>query len=513
MEVVIAIDSSTTASKAVAFSLDGSVRAIGRAPIQMSSPHPSWREQDAAEWWATTARALRDVSTRLSELGDEPVAIGITHQRETFVLLDASGLPVRKAILWMDSRSGAQVRSLGSPEVHAISGKPPSTTPSFYKLAWLAEHEPALLRRAHRIADVHAALSLAMTDRFVTSSASADPTGLVDHRTGEWSDRLMELASVRRDQLPEIVQPGTVIGGLSGAAAEQTGLPSGLPVVAGGGDGQCAGLGSGVVGTGRAYLSLGTSIALGTHADEVDPSPSFRVMASPLGRGRTLDAFIASGSYSVAWFRRSFPMVAADISAEESDPFELAIDRADGRMRGLMFVPHLSGAATPYWDDRLRGAFVGVSDDHTAAEFYRAVLEGLAYEIRMLCDGFERAGSPVETIAVTGGGTESHRWLRIIADVTGRPLTTARTTETTALGAGILAAAAVRFDGDIRSAADAMTAIERTILPDPARAEHATELFAIFGKIARALTPIHIEASAIDPDRAVAPSSENRVSA
>ncbi|GAB2569673.1 xylulokinase [Leucobacter ruminantium] len=498
MEVVIAVDSSTTASKAVAFSLDGAVRAIGRAPISLSAPRTGWREQDPTEWWSTTAAALREVSTRLRERGDETLAVGITHQRESFACLDEENDPVRPAILWLDGRPGEQVRSLGTPEVHDLSGKPPSTTPSFYKLAWLAENEPEALDRTARIADVHAYLSLAMTGRFATSSASADPTGLVDHRSGRWSERLLELASVRIEQLPEIVSPGSPIGGLLPETAELTGLPVGLPIIAGGGDGQCAGLGSGIVAPGQAYLSLGTSIALGTHSERVDPSPSYRVMASPLGHGHTLDAFIASGSYSVSWFRKSFALPADDTAGHrDEDPFELAVERSEGRMQSLMFVPHLSGGATPYWDDRMRGAFVGISDDHTAAEFYRAVLEGLAFEIRLLCDGFEHAGSPIEGIAVTGGGTASDRWLQIISDVTGRPLELACTTEATALGAAILAAAATRFDGDIEAAAAAMTRPERRVEPHPDRAERYAEIFPLYATVAPALASFDSGAAAL----------------
>lgn len=494
MEVVIAVDSSTTASKAVAFSLDGAVRAIGRAPIELSSPGAGRYEQDPAEWWTATALALREVGDALRAQGDEPVALGITHQRESFACLDASGRAVRPAILWLDGRSGEQVRALGTPEVHELSGKPPSTTPSFYKLAWMAQHEPELLRGAVRVADVHAYLSLVTTGRFATSIVSADPTGLVDHRTGTWSERLLSLASVRVEQLPEIVPPGAPLGGLLPEAAEATGLPVGLPVIAGGGDGQCAGLGAGVTAPGRAYLSLGTSIVLGAHSEQPDPSGSYRILASPLGHGRTIEAFIASGAISVSWARRAFPVQVED---DGGDPFELSVDRAADRMRALMFVPHLSGSATPYWDERARGAFVGIDDGHTAAEFYRAVLEGLAFEIRLLCSGLETTGNPISSIAVMGGGTVSERWLQIIADILGRPLVLSRTPEATALGAAVLAAAAVRFDGDTTAAAARMTGSERTIEPDPSRTAHYSAIYALYTALAPALAPFHAEAAAL----------------
>lgn len=498
MDVVVAIDCSTTASKAIAFSFDGSVRAVGRCPIQLDSPRVGWYEQDAREWWTATADALRQVTETLHELGDEPVALGITHQRESFVCLGADDAPTRPAILWLDARSGEQVRSIGTEEVHRLSGKPPSTTPSFYKLAWLAEHEPARLADAARISDVHAFLALHLAGRFVTSTASADSTGLVDTATGAWSARLLELASVREAQLPELVAPGSLIGGLDARASETTGLPEGLPVIAGAGDGQCGGLGAGVTETGEAYLSLGTSIVLGARADHPSASLAYRILSNPSGDGNTLEAFVASGAISVSWFRKAFPGLA---SSGEENAYELALDRSADRMRTLMFVPHLSGSSTPYWDERGRGAFVGIDDGHTEDEFYRAVLEGLAFEIRLLCVGLESAGSPIDEVTVMGGGTVSDGWMQIIADVLGRPLRIPTTPEATALGAAILAAAHVRFSGDASAAAEQMSHTARTVTPSPERARRYAELYSVYTEITPALSTFHRRAAALGGGR------------
>ena len=171
--VVLAVDCSTTAAKAVAYDETGVAVAQAARSLVTDQPQASWHEQDATAWWTATREALADVVGLLA--GTTTVgAVCLTHQRETFVCVDANGTPVRPAILWLDGRAHAEIAELGSPRVHALSGKPPDTTPALYKLAWLSRHEPATLRTAARIADVHANLAHELTGRWATSHASAD---------------------------------------------------------------------------------------------------------------------------------------------------------------------------------------------------------------------------------------------------------------------------------------------------------------------------------------------------
>ncbi|WP_285727579.1 xylulokinase [Psychromicrobium xiongbiense] len=486
MDAVIAVDASTTGSKAVAFDAQGNVLAIGRRTIDRDSPQATWHEQDALQWWASTAAAIREVTETLAAQGHTPVALGITHQRESFVCLDAEYRPLRPAILWLDARSGDEVRRLGTPRVHELSGKPPSTTPSFYKLAWLARYEPEVMAATAHIAEVHACLSYRLTGEFATSTASADPMGLMDVRTGDWSEELLALVGVSRNQLPRLVAPGQLIGTVHDDASRLTGLPTGLPVVAGGGDGQCAGLGAGVVRSGKAYLSLGTSITLGCYADSVAVSRGWRVLASPLGHGVTTEAFIATGALSVSWFRKAFPQVAVE---GDVDVYDTALETCHGS--GLYFLPYLSGSATPYWDDKSRGAFVGVNESHDWVDFYRSVLEGLAFETQLLLEQLESASDPITDVVVMGGGAASGRWLQILADVTGRPLRVSTTTEATALGAGILAAAYCGLvPGGVEAAAAAMAHTEQVFVPRDAQMEAYAQRFSVYRTIYGALKPV-----------------------
>ena len=449
--VVVALDASTTAAKAIAFDAAGAVVGSARSPLETSSPRPGWQEQDAESWWIAACASLRRLTATVDPA--RLAAIAITHQRETFVCLDAEGRPLRPAILWLDSRPTAQVQKLGSDEIHRISGRPPSTTTSLYELAWLSEHEPALLARTTTVADVHAFLVHRLSGRWVTSWASADPLGLVDLRTFEYSEPLLALAGLELGQLPELAPPGSHIGKVSVEAAVETGLPAGLPIVAGAGDGQCAALGAAVVGPGEVSLNLGTSVTLAMHADELRTARPFRTVASAIAGRWLLEAALASGTHSIEWFRKRVlrdPSPAA-LAQAEADAAEVPAGA-----EGLLFLPYLVRAETPYWDPAARGAWVGLRDHHGLGHLYRALLEGIALEQALLLSMFEaETGIAAASIRAMGGGVRSSLWTRILTGVFEAPVSVPRSHDATALGAAILAAAALGLDGETDTAATA----------------------------------------------------------
>ncbi len=485
--VVLALDSSTTATKAIAFDLEGRAVVEARREYPRHTPRPGWQEQDAEDWWRAAADAIREVTSKLQPTGRKILSLCMTHQRESFVLLDEHDRPIRPAVLWLDTRAGEQIARVGSDQVHALSGKPPSTTPSLYKLIWLAEHEPQAMRTARRVVEVHAYLTHKLTGQWVTSWATADPMAVLDMSSFTYSDALLALTGLTREQMAELRPPGSIMATVSDAAAVDLGLPRDLPVVAGAGDGQSAGLGANVTTASRAYLSLGTSMTMGIHSDQYLHSRAFRTLSSPIAGGYTLEALLSSGGLCIAWFRdRLSGMDPAD-GPIEPRLNDLAANVPPGA-RGVQFLPYLTSAETPYWDANARGAFVGFSDTHGVPELYRAVLEGLALEERLTLKRVERAtGVAVERLVVMGGGTKSALFNQILADALQRPIDVCAEPETTCLGAAILGAAAVGADGvtDVRATAHRMSRISHTIEPQP----HLKRLYKKAARAHRALYP------------------------
>ncbi|MCU1474472.1 FGGY family carbohydrate kinase [Amnibacterium sp.] len=482
---VIGVDCSTTAVKAIAFDADGQPLAEGRALLARAAPSPGWAEQSAVDWWEATCTALRSLTSSLTDLrAGPPQGIAITHQRESFVCLDGSGKEVRPAILWLDTRAGDQIARFGTPEIHAISGKPPSTTPSLYKLIWLGENEPETLAATAMVADTHAYLVWRLTGRWATSAASADPMSLLDMSSFTWSDRLLDLAGLSSGRVPDLVAPGSVMSTVSPEASAQTGLPVGLPVVAGGGDGQCAGLGAAALEPNHAYLSLGTSLTIGVQSGEYSVSPNYRTLASPVAGSYTLEALVASGMLSLAWLREQVRGLPDSVEGVETLTRMARTSRPGSR--GLLFLPYLTSAETPYWDSTARAAFVGLGDYHDLGDMAHAVYEGLALESRLLLDAIEtERGTPITRVTAMGGGSRSSTLLSIFADVLARDISVASEVETAALGAAMLAAFGVGLagQGDLREIAARMSRTVETVAPGVENQQLYGDLFAVYRTI------------------------------
>lgn len=257
--LVIAVDSSTTSTKAIIVDSAGEVLGEGRADVVMSTPRVDFYEQDPREWWSITNTAIGEAISGLSDQDKARVTHACcTIQRQSFALVDEAGEPLRPGILWLDGRAAEQVRRLGNESLHILSGFQPDVTPSFYKIAWLKDHEPEVLQKATKVVGVHAYLVHAMTGQWIDSRGTADSLGLFDMAQQEWSDKLLDLAGLRRDQVCDLVDPVEVIAPINADITKAWGLEQEVSLVAACGDGQAAALGAGAIGPDEAYLNMGT---------------------------------------------------------------------------------------------------------------------------------------------------------------------------------------------------------------------------------------------------------------
>lgn len=480
--LVIGIDCSTTACKAMAWDPKGNAVSEGRSAHTLIQPRAKWYEQNAEDWWRGTVEAVQATLKEVDVARLE--ALCITHQRETFVPVDGQGRPLRTAILWLDERSHAQVQHLaqviGQDRFHQITGKPLTPNPSITKIAWCVQHEPDFVAKTHKLLDVHAYLVYKLTGVYRTSRASADPMGLVDMRVHDWSLDLITELGLRVEQFPELCRPGEVIGRVSEPAARLTGLPTGLPVVAGAGDGQCAGLGVNATRGGRASLNLGTAVVSGLVSDDYVVDRAFRTLYAPVDGYYFLETVIHGGTFTINWLVQHFGCGHVDggenLSAEEE--LEIQAEKIPPGSQGLMLVPYWSHAMTPYWDPAASGITIGWTGIHGVAHFFRAILEGIAYEQRLVGDAMmEAVGKTLQEYVVLGGGSRSDLWCQVLADVTGVPVARSGDAEATCLGAGIMAAAAVGWYPDPVRAAQSMTSTRGQFLPDPANHSFYGQLF------------------------------------
>lgn len=488
-DLVLGLDCSTTAAKAVVWTLDGTSMAVGRSAYRHSAPHPGWGEQDPVDWWNATVEAIGFACRQIDP--SRLAAISITHQRETFVCLDKDGHALRPAMLWLDTRAGDQVERFGSDHMHEVTGKPPNTATSWYKLAWLAEHETRCLEGTDRVADVHSYLVHRLTGEWRTSYGSVDPLGVVDLRTFGLSKDLIEKVGLRVEQFPELCSPGDVLGVLRADVADRLGLNPGLKVVAGLGDGQSAGLGVGITQPGEAYLNLGTGIVSGSFSATYETDRSFRTMTGGVPGTYILETFFGGGTYNLNWFIDQFSGIGDKPYGLDLLPEQILESAAAGLPTGadgLLALPYLTGVLTPYWDSSARGVLFGLTGRHSKAHMYRAMLEGLAMEQRLSTTGAEAASAmPIGRFLVMGGGARSPLWCQIMADVLGRPVDVAREPEATCLGAGILAAFGAGIFTSVQEAAAAMTGTGKRYVPNSEQSAKYDRIYDLYKDIYPAL--------------------------
>ncbi len=486
-ELVIGIDSSTTATKAIAWDRTGAPVAEGRAAIPLAQPRPRYFEQNSEDWWRSTSLALRELMSKVESAHIAGVAI--SNQRETFGLFAERGEPIRSAIVWLDERAIDQMRrfgaSFGAEKIHAISGKPVDITPCLYRMVWLRENEPHLLDRAAYIAEVHGYLCFRLTGRWTTSTASADPMGVLDMEQLAWSQEILAAANVPIDKMLSLVRPGAFIGTVTEASADATGLPAGTPVFAAGGDGQCAGTGVDFLRPGRAYINLGTAVVSGTYSERYTFDAAFRTETAVADRGYILETCLRSGTFLLDWLTREILGIDPQRELETLIALEAEASASPVGANGVMLVPYWEGCMTPYWDSAARGVIAGLSGSTRRGDLYRALLEGVALEQAMASRRLQTAsGQTIDHYVAVGGGAASDPWMQILADAVGVPVHRSTSKEASSLGAAI---AAARGCGWFRSFAEASAAmagaVVRTFEPRPNEKAAYAELAEIYGQL------------------------------
>ncbi len=312
------------------------------------------------------------------------------------------------------------------------------------------------------VADVHSYLVNRLTGEWTTSYGSLDPLGVLDLERFQVDAGLVDRLGLAASHFATPHPPGALMGKIRPEIAEALGLVPGLPVVAGLGDGQAAGLGVGITRPGEAYLNLGTGIVSGTFSASYRTDRAFRTMTGGIPGSYLLETFFGGGTYNINWFVEKFSDIGTrpfglDLSPERI--LQAAAADLPAGADGLIALPYLSGVLTPYWDSNARGVLFGLTARHGKAHLYRAVLEGLALEQRLSTLGAEAVlGTRTGMFRLMGGGSRSPLWCQIIADVLDRPVEIAREAEATCLGAGMLAAAGAGLFDSIEEAAANMSA-------------------------------------------------------
>ncbi|MCS7260350.1 MAG: FGGY family carbohydrate kinase [Anaerolineae bacterium] len=489
-ERLLGLDVGTTATKGLVFDLSGEILASASQAYGLLTPQPGWVEQSPDALCEAVAQVIRAVLTQLRP-EDHIAAVSLSSQGGTTIPVDAAGHPTYNAISWMDQRGAVQaerVRALlGDELVYTITGWPLQGSLPLQHIAWLRDAMPDCFARSRYFLFVNDFIGYWLTGERCMDPTNAGITQLMNIATGDWDERLLEVAGIRREQLSPIQPCGTVVGKVTAAASAVTGLVQGTPLVNGAHDQYCAAVGAGVLQPGQVLLSCGTAWVL-----LAVPETREAGLASRMAVGRHAVDGCWGAIRSLGGVGRSLEWL-VDLLWEDSAATQerteclRALDQAAARAApgadGLFFYPLAGGHAATYGPTR--GAFIGLTLTHGRGDLTRAVMEGITFELRWALEEIEATGVHASELTMVGGAARSVIWPRLVADITGRTVRVPASGEAASRGAAILAGRGAGLFPNIFAGFVALQAPEETLLPDRANVTRYTEIFTAYRRGAR----------------------------
>jgi gluconokinase len=457
---MIGLDLGTTNCKAVLLDADGRVRAVASDSYKLQIPEPYAAELDVRHVWEAAKKVLRAVADSTPTSPSGICFSGAMHS--LFPVADEAGTPISNAMTWADARATAVYRSLiADTDTHALyrrTGCPVHSTYHLQRLRWWSRVKTEQMRQAHLWVGIKDWILHALTGVWASDLSLASTTGLLNLQSLTWDTGVLRLAGVQVDQLPPLVSPATIVGGLTAEAAAATGLPAGLPVVAGGSDGAMACLGTGIAAPGQMVITVGTSGAVRKIVGEPWFDPGERTFCylltdrypQPLSEGGQdrlwfIGGAINNGGLTLQWVREKlYPDLAGAAGYEQ-----LAQDAASvpPGAEGVFLLPYFAGERSPHWTPKDRGMMFGLGMAHNRAHFARAAMEGVANCLADVWDALYGSETTREMVRLTGGITRTPLWAQILTDMLGVPLMALEVADTSATGAGLLGLSALGLLG------------------------------------------------------------------
>ncbi|MEW5814783.1 MAG: xylulokinase [Spirochaetota bacterium] len=491
-------DLGTSGNKAALFSIEGALVNTFTSGYGTRYFNNNWAEQNPLDWWKgicdSTRGLLKGIDPR------EIACVSFSGQMMGCLCVDEAGVPLKNHILYCDQRAVEEERRIlsriSARDFYRITGHRASASYSVCKLMWVKNNEPEVYRKTFKMLHAKDYAIFRLTGRMVTDYTDACGTTLLDLDSRTWSEKLIDITGIDGEKLPELVASTEVVGEVTREAASATGLKMGTPVVAGAGDGMCAGVGAGSVKPGLTYNYLGSSAWVATTTEKPIYDEEMRTFVwahavpgyvHPCGTMQT-----AGSSYS--WLKNEIAY-AESLKAEQegTSPYELIdkeIETSPPGSRGIIFLPYLLGERTPRWNPDAQGAFIGINLGHKRADIMRSVLEGVSFNLAIIVDIF-RKQVPIHEITVIGGGAKGKIWREILADIYEADILKPNyLEEATSIGAAIIGGvgAGVFSTFDV---IDRFLKIESRQKPDSERVSRYRKMKPVFDDCYYALTGIY----------------------
>jgi D-xylulose kinase len=472
---VAALDLGTTGCRTFIFDLTGTIIARDYQEWESYYPSPSFVEQDANVWWESIKIAIENAIKKSGIDKTDIVSLSVTNQRETIVPVDKEGSPLHNALVWQDRRTIDQVEyiksKIGIDKIYETTGLTIDPYFSATKILWFKDEKPEIYQKTHKFLLVSDFIIYKLTGKYLTDFSNASRTMLFDINKLKYSDLIASELEIDLDKMPDTLESGVDIGEIE---SEETLFDKKTLVITGAGDQQSAALGIGVVSPGKIKCTTGTGSFILAYLSQPKFDPMKRVLCSCHAVPGTWvqEASIFTTGAVLRWFRDQIGYVECAAVQEGQDPYDLITAEAKKSSigaKGLLLIPHFVGSGAPHWNPHAKGIIFGLALGHERKDLYRAVLEGVAYEIRKNIEVFKELGVEPKELMLTGGGSRSDFWNQIYADVLGITCVRNVIEESTSLGAAILAASGAGIFPDIAKAAENLCKIDKKWIPNDER--------------------------------------------
>ena len=514
MGLLLGIDYGTGGCKVTAIDETGAFAGEASVEYRTYHEHPGWSEQEPADWWASLCAALKELAAKGVDLRSVAACAldGSTHNAVLLgssgstaldhVLRDRSYRPVRRTIMWTDQRATAECEALKAgcgERIFSTCYQMPAPTWTLTQMMWLKANEPDALARTEHVLFVKDYVRCLLTGEAATDRIEAQGTLFYDMSGRCWAEDLVQMAGLGLGKLPGFIEPTDVAGRVTAAAAVETGLPEGTPVVCGSSDSAVEDYGAGAVEPGDLIIKLATAGNVNSMTASAHPHPRTLTYSHIVpGMWYSVSATNAA-ALCMRWMRDAFyadgnrRQSSATGGSREPNLYALIDSEASASpvgSNGVMFHPYLQGERCPYWDASLRASFTGVSISSTRGDFARALMEGVAFSLRDCYRTLEEMKLPVKRIFLIGGGARSRLWSEIVANVFNCAVAVPEPGDAS-FGAALLAGTGVGVFSDVKDAVSKCLKISRRIEPDSAAAAEYAGLFACYRKIHDALAPVY----------------------
>lgn len=475
--IYIGIDLGTSAVKLLAMDEKGGIQKVVSKEYPLYFPHPGWSEQNPQDWYAKTVEGLTELTASLDP--SQIAGIGVGGQMHGLVALDEKDEVVRPAILWNDGRTKKQTDYLndvvGKKQLSEYTANIAFAGFTAPKILWMKENEPENFERTARIMLPKDYIAYRLSGTFCTDYSDASGMLLLDVKNKCWSEKMMDICGIRREQLPDLYESYEVVGTLKPSIASALGLSADIKIVAGAGDNAAAAVGTGTVGEGCCNISLGTSgtIFISSKEFRLDDNNALHSFDHADGYYHLMGCMLSAASCNKWWMEEI--LHTENYSQEQSGIEKLGENN-------VFFLPYLMGERSPHNDPDARAMFVGMSMDTAREDMTQAVMEGVIFGLRDSLEVARKLGISISRTKICGGGAKSPLWKMMTANIMNLDVDVIETEEGPGYGGAILAAVGCGEFPDVKTAAERLVKVVDTVKPEKALVKKYEQKYQKFRK-------------------------------